>query len=144
MQRRRIAYTVCLGFALMLVSTAALAQYKLTNLDSNQIGAAKHVDPLQVNGWGLALRHGRTLLGQRPRIGLVHTLYGSGNQRRLGSIDSLGKRRGTGATNRNCGQCVVGFPVGGWPTFFLFATLDGTIERLGSGDQSQRRDHCGE
>jgi len=50
MQRRKIAFTLCLGLAVLLVSTTALAQYQLTNLDSNQVGAAKHVDPLQVNG----------------------------------------------------------------------------------------------
>jgi hypothetical protein len=35
MQRRKIALTICLGLAVMLVSSAALAQYQLTNLVSN-------------------------------------------------------------------------------------------------------------
>ena len=54
MQRRKIWFTISLGFAVLLVSGTALAQYQLTNLVSNQIGWAKHIDPLQVNGWGLA------------------------------------------------------------------------------------------
>ena len=61
MERRRIAYTVCMGLALMFVSNAALAQYQLTNLDSNQVGTAKHTDPLIVNAWGLV--HARAHLG---------------------------------------------------------------------------------
>src|ERR1039457_5823805 len=51
---RKIVYSMCLGLIVMLVSSAARAQYQLVNLVSNQVGAAKHIDPLQVNGWGLA------------------------------------------------------------------------------------------
>src|ERR1035441_9715351 len=53
MQRRTIALTLALGFALMFASSAAVAQYQLTNLVSNQVGQAKHTDPLLVNAWGL-------------------------------------------------------------------------------------------
>src|SRR5258708_32395567 len=53
MQRRKIAFTLCLGLAVMLFSSAALAQYQLRNLVSNQVGAAGHTDPLIVNAWGL-------------------------------------------------------------------------------------------
>ena len=53
MQRRKTSFTLFLGLAVLLVSGTALAQYQLTNLVSNQIGWAKHIDPLQVNGWGL-------------------------------------------------------------------------------------------
>ena len=54
MQCRRIAVAACLGLALMFVSSSAVAQYTLTNLVSNQAGAARHQDPLLVNAWGLA------------------------------------------------------------------------------------------
>ena len=37
---RKIALTLCLGLAVLLVSTAAVAQYQLTNLVSNQVGDA--------------------------------------------------------------------------------------------------------
>src|ERR1035437_1354337 len=53
MQRRKIAFSICLGLAVMFVSSTALAQYKLTNLVSNQVGLARHTDPLMVNAWGL-------------------------------------------------------------------------------------------
>ena len=53
MENRRIAFTACLGLVLTFVSNAAQAQYQLTNLVSNQVGAARHTDPLIVNAWGL-------------------------------------------------------------------------------------------
>ena len=37
MQRHMIPLTLGLGLALMFVSSAALAQYRLTNLSSNQV-----------------------------------------------------------------------------------------------------------
>ena len=39
---------------LVLASSAALAQYTSTKLDSNLAGKAKQTDPLLKNGWGLA------------------------------------------------------------------------------------------
>jgi hypothetical protein len=53
MQRRMIPLTLGLGFALMFASSAAQAQYRLTNLSSNQVNQAQHDDPLLVNAWGL-------------------------------------------------------------------------------------------
>ena len=52
MQRRTLAFTL-LGLALVLSASAAMAQYQVTNLVSNQIGQGKHIDPLMVNAWGL-------------------------------------------------------------------------------------------
>src|SRR6266851_10260131 len=53
MQHRKITFTICLGLAVMLVSSTALAQYQRKNLVSNQFATAKHTDPLSVNAWGL-------------------------------------------------------------------------------------------
>ena len=53
MQRRMTAFTVALGLALVFASSAALAQYQLSNLSSNQVKFAHHDDPLLVNAWGL-------------------------------------------------------------------------------------------
>src|SRR3984957_10508229 len=58
MQRRMIVHTLALGIALMFVSSAAMAQYQLTNLVSNQVGKAVHVDPQLVNAWGLVYAPG--------------------------------------------------------------------------------------
>ena len=53
MQRRMIPFTLAMGFALMILSSVSVAQYQLTNLNSNQVGQAHHDDPLLVNGWGI-------------------------------------------------------------------------------------------
>src|SRR5579864_1198695 len=53
MQRRMITLALAVGLALVFVSSAAMAQYQLTNLSSNQFKQARHDDPLLVNGWGL-------------------------------------------------------------------------------------------
>ena len=89
MLRGTIRLTVVLGVALLLVSSAAMAQYELTNLDSNQVGDAKHVDPLLVNAWGLADGPG---FGQRPNDRMVDNLQRSRREARLGGDDSIGQR----------------------------------------------------
>src|SRR3974390_3008746 len=58
MQRRTLALTACLGLLLLWGSSSAWAQYQLTNLVSNQVGQARHTDPLLVNAWGLAYAPG--------------------------------------------------------------------------------------
>src|SRR5579871_6959197 len=58
MQFRTSALTRVLGLLLVFISSAALAQYQLTNLVSNQVGQAKHTDPLLVNAWGLTYAPG--------------------------------------------------------------------------------------
>src|SRR5579864_4038242 len=52
-QRRNNALAVALGLALVFATSAAMAQYTLTNLSSNQVGQAHRTDPLLANGWGL-------------------------------------------------------------------------------------------
>ena len=54
MQRRALTLTSMLGLVLMFLPSAAWAQYQLRTLVSNQVKQAEHVDPLSVNGWGLA------------------------------------------------------------------------------------------
>ncbi|MFY9682829.1 MAG: TIGR03118 family protein [Candidatus Sulfotelmatobacter sp.] len=138
MQRRRIAYTVCLGFALMLVSTAALAQYKLTNLDSNQIGAAKHVDPLQVNGWGLAYGTGGPFWVSDQGSGWSTLYTGAGIKEGLEVLIPSASGAGPGQPTGIVANASSDFQLGGWPTFFLFATLDGTIS--GWAPETNRND----
>src|SRR3979411_2394650 len=58
LHNRARTFIACLGLVLMFVSGTALAQYQLTNLVSNQAGAAKHTDPLLVNAWGLVYAPG--------------------------------------------------------------------------------------
>ena len=51
--QRRMLFTIALGLASVFASTAAMAQYQLSNLSSNQVKFAHHDDSLLVNAWGL-------------------------------------------------------------------------------------------
>jgi uncharacterized protein (TIGR03118 family) len=130
MQRYRIAFTVCLGIALMFISNVASAQYRLSNLDSNQVGSAIHTDPLLANGWGLVhapgspwwvsdnssgwatLYNNKGILVSTLKV-LIPTAGGNGPGSPTGIVWSA-------STSSE-------FQVEGSPSVFLFATLDGTI-----------------
>jgi len=135
MQRRRIVYTVCLGLALMFVSHAAVAQYQLINFDSNQVGAARHTDPLIVNAWGLVHGPG-TPWWVSDNISGWATLYdAAGVAQGLRVViptagngpDSPTGGNGPGSATGTVFNGSQEFQVQGWPSLFLFATLDGTI-----------------
>jgi len=127
MQRRKIAFTICLGLAVMLVSSTALAQYQLTNLDSNQAKTAKFMDPLQVNGWGLARSAGSPFWVSDQGSGWSTIYTGQGVKEGLEvlipSASGAGPGQPTGIVFNASGK----FPVQGWSALFIFATLDGTI-----------------
>ena len=126
MQLHKIAFTICLGLTVMLVSSAALAQYQLTNLDSNQIGWAKHVDPLQVNGWGLARSAGSPFWVSDQGSGWSTIYNGQGVKQGLEVLipaAGAGPGQPTGIVFNGSSD----FQIGGWNSHFLFATLDGTI-----------------
>jgi uncharacterized protein (TIGR03118 family) len=127
MQRHRSAFTICLGLAVILVSSAALAQYQLTNLDSNQAKTAKVMDPLQVNGWGLARSAGGPFWVSDQGSGWSTIYNGQGVKQGLEvlipSFNGAGPGQPTGIVFNGSSD----FQIGGWDTHFLFATLDGTI-----------------
>jgi uncharacterized protein (TIGR03118 family) len=137
MQRHKIVLTVFFGLGLMLASSAAMAQYQLTNLDSNQLGWARHTDPLQVNGWGIARSAGSpwwvsdqgsgwsTLYDAKGDIEGLKVLIptaGNGPNSPTG-LNGPGQPTGIVFNGSTDGE----FQVGGWSSDFIFATLDGTI-----------------
>jgi uncharacterized protein (TIGR03118 family) len=130
MQRCRIAYSFCLGLVLMLVSNAARAQYQLTNLDSNQVGAARHTDPLIVNAWGLVHAPGSPWWVSDNNSGWS-TLYDANGAivQQLKVLVPTGGKNGPGSPTGivSSASTTDEFKVQGWPSVFLFATLDGTI-----------------
>jgi uncharacterized protein (TIGR03118 family) len=130
MQRRRIVLAACLGFVLVLVSNAAVAQYQLTNLDSNQIGAARHVDPLIVNAWGLVHAPGSAWWVSDENSGWSTLYNGAGVQvQQLKVLVPTGGENGPGSPTGIVWSASTSgeFSVQGWPSVFLFAGLDGTI-----------------
>src|SRR6266853_1944842 len=128
MQHRRSAFTACLGFALMFVSNAALAQYQLTNLNSNQVHAARHTDPLLVNGWGLVHAPGSPWWVSDENSGWS-TLYDNAGKL-VQALKVLVPTAGENGPGSPTGIVFNGsneFQVQGWASIFLFATLDGTV-----------------
>ncbi|MGD0271450.1 MAG: TIGR03118 family protein [Candidatus Sulfotelmatobacter sp.] len=127
MQHRRIAFATCLGLALMFISSAAVAQYTLTNLVSNQAGAAKHQDPLLVNAWGLAYGPGGPFWISDEGTGWSTLYNDSGVNQGLEVVIPTFNGSGTGSPTGIVYNSSQQFSVEGWPAIFLFATLDGTI-----------------
>jgi uncharacterized protein (TIGR03118 family) len=141
-QMRRSAFrlTLVVGVALALASSA-MAQYKLVNIDSNQVGWASHTDPLMVNAWGLAHGPGSPWWVSDENSGWSTLYSGTGQIQGLKVLiptagngpDSPTGGNGPGsptgivynATSSSNGSNE--FQVQGWASAFLFATLDGTI-----------------
>jgi uncharacterized protein (TIGR03118 family) len=128
MQSRTIARTLALGLALMIFSGAAMAQYQLTNLSSNQSKQANHDDPLLVNGWGLVHGPGGPWWVSDEGSGWS-TLYdgqGNANQALKVLIPTAGEN-GPGSPTGIVYNASSDFQLGGSATIFLFADLDGSI-----------------
>jgi uncharacterized protein (TIGR03118 family) len=127
LHNRTFTIMACLGLVLMFVSGTALAQYQLTNLVSNQVGAARHTDPLLVNAWGLVYAPGSPFWISDNGSGWS-TLY-NGNGGKQG-LEVLIPSAGGDTPGSPTGIVFNGsqdFQVQGWAAIFLFATLDGTI-----------------
>jgi uncharacterized protein (TIGR03118 family) len=136
MQLCKTAVAACLGLVLFMVSSPADAQYRLTNIVSNQVGQAHTIDPLLANAWGLA-RGATSPWWISDNDTGWSTLYDvSGNQiplRVLIPTAGNGPSSPTGLNGPGTPTGVVfngsstDFQVQGWSSAFLFATLDGTI-----------------
>jgi len=127
MERRRIIFSACVGMALVMISQAAMAQYQLTNLVSNQVGAATHTDPLLVNAWGLTYGPGGPFWVSDEGSGWS-TLYDAlGRKQGLQVVVPSASGQGPGSPTGIVFNGSQDFQVQGWAAFFLFATLDGTI-----------------
>lgn len=139
---RSSAYRLILavGVALALASSA-MAQYKLANLDSNQVGWASHTDPLIVNAWGLVHGPGSPWWITDENSGWSTLYSGTGQIQGLKVLiptagngpDSPTGANGPGSPTGivyNATASASGaneFQVQGSAAIFLFATLDGTI-----------------
>jgi len=124
---RTITLTLTFGLALIFASSAAVAQYQLTNLVSNQVGEAKHTDPLLVNGWGLAYGPGGPFWLSDEGSGWSTLYTGGGLKQGLEVAIPSASGSGPGSPTGIVFNGSSDFQLQGWSTFFLFATLDGTI-----------------
>ena len=127
MRSRKFALPLCLGLALMLLPSAVHAQYKLTNLVSNQSGAANHTDPLLVNAWGLAYGPGGPIWIADNKSGWSTVYNRFGVASTLQVIVPSASGEGPGSPTGIVFNGSADFKIKDKSTFFLFATLDGTI-----------------
>jgi len=146
----RTAVATCVGAVLLMVSAPAHAQYHLTNLVSNQIDEqAPNTDPLLVNSWGLA-RGATTPWWVSDNLSGWATLYNATGTPQ--SLRVLIPTAGNGPASPK-GLNGPGTPTGVVfngsktdfqisngsqtgpqnQTFFIFATLDGTISAWAPG-----------
>jgi len=126
---RTISLTALLGLALMLISSAALAQsYKLTNLTSNQTGKAKHHDPLLVNAWGMAYAPSEPFWVSDEGDGWSTLYNGKGVPQSLQVIVPSANGSGSGSPTGLVYNGSQEFQIDGWASTFIFSTLDGTIQ----------------
>jgi uncharacterized protein (TIGR03118 family) len=127
MRSTRILFVVCLTLALMFASSAAMAQYTVTNLVSNVPGKAQHLDSLLVNGWGLAYGPGGPFWLSDEGTGWSTLYTGRGVKEGLEVVVPSENGKGTGSPTGIVFNGSSEFNVQGWPSIFLFDTLDGTI-----------------
>ena len=127
MSRKDFFLSVALVSVLAFFSSTALAQYKLTNLDSNQVQGAKNDDPLQVNGWGMA-RSATSPWWVSDQGSGWSTLYdGMGTKQSLVVAVPPAAKLFVGQPTGIVWNGSKDFPVNGSAAIFIFDTLDGTI-----------------
>jgi len=136
MQVCKTAVAACLGLVLLMVSAPARAQYQLTNLVSNQVGQAPTIDPLLANAWGLARSATGAWWVNDNDTGWSTLYEANGTQVPLrvviptagnGPVSPTGGNGPGTPTGIVYNASSTDFQVQGWPSVFLFATLDGTI-----------------
>lgn len=128
MQRRfnrTLTLAVSLGLVLMF-SSSALAQYTVTLLDSNVSGHGQ-LDPLLVNGWGLAYLPNQAFWVSDAGSGWSTLYDGHGNKQSLQVVVPSANGLAGGSPTGIVANSSQEFQVRGWPSEFIFATLDGTI-----------------
>lgn len=123
--RTLVAASLLAGIA--LISGTAAAQYQLTNLVSNQVGQAKHTDPLLVNAWGITYGPTGPFWISDEGSGWSTLYDGNGNKQGLEVLIPSGGGDAPGSPTGIVFNASQDFQVQGWPSIFLFATLDGTI-----------------
>jgi uncharacterized protein (TIGR03118 family) len=138
MQRRFACSTaLCLWVMLMLASSTALAQYKLTNLTSNQSGKAKHTDALLQNAWGLVYGPTTPFWVSDEWNGWSTLYNGAGVPQSLQVVVPPASGSGPGMPTGIVYNGSTEFKIDTWTSAFLFATLDGTIQGWSHFESSQ-------
>ncbi len=110
----------------VFASASACAQYNITVLDSNVTGHG-HLDPLLVNGWGLAYGPDAPFWLSDEGSGWSTLYDGSGNPQSL-KVIVPGANGGQGSPTGIVYNSSRNFKIDTWASEFIFCTLDGTIQ----------------
>jgi len=121
---RTLVFLVSLVVALGFIASPAAAQYKITNLVSDQAGKAKHQDTNLVNAWGLSFAPGGPIWISDNGTGLSTFYTGKGVN--VGTVTIPGAN-GQGKPTGQVYNSSQDFVVKGWAATFLFDGEDGTI-----------------
>lgn len=124
---RKIALTLSLGLLLTCLPSVALAQYQAVKLVSNQTGVARNTDPLLVNAWGLAYGPGGAFWIADEGTGWSTLYNAQGTPQSLQVVIPAFNSPYGGSPSGIVYNGSQEFNVQGWPSIFIFATLDGTI-----------------
>jgi uncharacterized protein (TIGR03118 family) len=142
MQVCKTAIAACVGLVALIVSAPSQAQYRLKPLVSNQVHQAPTIDPLLANAWGLARGATAPWWVSDNDTGWSTLYTATGKQVSLKvSIPTAGNGpaspQGLNGPGSPTGIVFNGsstdFQVQGWPSAFIFATLDGTISAWSPG-----------
>jgi uncharacterized protein (TIGR03118 family) len=125
---RTLSFSALLGFALVLVSSTALAQYQATYLTSNVSGKAKYTDPLLQYAWGVAYSPGNPFWISDEADGWSTLYDAQGQPQSLQVVVPPASGSGAGSPTGLVYNASSEFAIDGWPSVFIFATLDGTIQ----------------
>lgn len=122
---RTLVYLASLVVVLSLIASPAAAQYKITNLVSDQAGKAKHQDTNLKNAWGMSFASGGPIWISDNGTGLSTFYTGKGVLVGTVTIPGAGSKQGT--PTGQVYNSTQDFVVKGWAATFLFDGLDGTI-----------------
>lgn len=134
--------TPCLCAVLLMISAPAKAQYRLTNLVSNQVGQAPTIDPLLANAWGLARSATSPWWVNDNDTGWATIYNATGTQQALKVLiptagNGPAEPKGLNGPGTPTGIVFNGsssdFQIQNTPSVFIFATLDGTISAWAPG-----------
>jgi len=125
---RLLALATFLGLTLeILPSTAHAQSYSLKKLTSN-VSGAKHTDPLLQNAWGLVYGPSQPFWVGDENNGWSTLYDGAGNPQTLQVIVPTHTGSGSGSPSGIAYNGSSQFQIETWPSAFLFATLDGSIQ----------------
>jgi uncharacterized protein (TIGR03118 family) len=127
MQLRTIVLAAFLGSILLFGPSSTRAQYKVTNLVSNQAGTGIVTDPLIVNAWGLAYGPGGPFWVSDEGSGWSTLYANTGAKVSLNVLIPTAGGDGPGSPTGIVFNGTQEFQIKGSPAVFMFATLDGTI-----------------